>query len=61
MADCARGGIARDNSFQRSGLTDVRGRGILPTWRSVLKDGLRRVAVPNGARAHKPEGIGSLV
>ena len=39
----------------------MRGRGVLPTRRSVLKDGLWRVAVPNGARAHKPEGMESLV
>ena len=42
----------------RPGHTSLGGRGVLPSWWSVLKEGLRGAAVPK-ARAHKPRGTGS--
>ena len=37
----AQGGLARGQQSPRSGHISVGGRGVLPTWWSVLKEGLR--------------------
>ena len=42
----------------RPGHTRLRGRGVLPKWWSLLKEGLRGATVPK-ARAHQAGGTGS--
>ena len=44
----AQGGPTGDGSSQRPGLTSLRGRGVPLRWRSLFKEGVRRIAVPNG-------------
>ena len=43
----AQGGLAGGSSFHRPGHTGLGRRGVLPRWWSVLKDGLRGVAISN--------------
>ena len=49
-----------DSSSRRPGLAILRGRGVVPRRRLVLKEGLRRVAAPNGPRSPAWGGRGVL-
>ena len=48
-----------DQQSPRAGHTSLGGRGVVPRWWSVLKEGLRGATLPK-ARAHWPRGTGSL-
>ena len=56
----AQGGLAGDGSCQRRGLTGMRGRGVLPSRRLVLKEGLWQMVAPNGPGS-PVKGTGSRV